>query len=71
MNCAERANRAMQCRPPCLPLSDGAVFGEVGLFAPQHRRALTAACDDECRLSTITRDRVLELYYQNPKFGFS
>jgi CRP/FNR family cyclic AMP-dependent transcriptional regulator len=51
-------------------LSDGAVFGEVGLFAPQSVRSLSALCDDDCRLYTITRDKVLELYYQNPRFGF-
>jgi CRP/FNR family cyclic AMP-dependent transcriptional regulator len=51
-------------------ISTGAVFGEVGLFAPEHRRALTGVCEDDCRLSTISCDRVLELYYQNPEFGF-
>jgi CRP-like cAMP-binding protein len=24
----------------------------------------------DCRLAAISRDKVLELYYQNPKFGF-
>jgi CRP/FNR family cyclic AMP-dependent transcriptional regulator len=48
----------------------GEVFGEVGLFAPQSVRALTAVCEQPCRLSAISRDKVLELYYQNPKFGF-
>ena len=51
-------------------VSDGQVFGEVGLFAPQHVRAVSAVCDDDCSLYTITRDKVVELYYQNPKFGF-
>jgi CRP/FNR family cyclic AMP-dependent transcriptional regulator len=51
-------------------LSDGAVFGEVGLFAPQSVRSLTAVCEDDCRLHVITKDKVLELYYQNPRFGF-
>ena len=51
-------------------MSDGEVFGEVGLFAPQHRRTTGATCDGDCRLHTITRDKVLELYYQNPQFGF-
>ena len=32
-------------------------------------RTLTAACEDDCRLATISRDKVLELYYQNPKFA--
>lgn len=49
---------------------DGQVFGEVGLFAPQNVRTLSAACDEDCRLYTIPRDKVLELYYQDPKFGF-
>ena len=51
-------------------MSDGEVFGEVGLFAPQNVRTLSARCDSDCRLHTITRQKVLELYYQNPQFGF-
>jgi CRP/FNR family cyclic AMP-dependent transcriptional regulator len=50
-------------------LSAGAVFGEIGLFAPGQVRTVTAICADDCRLATITRDKVLELYYQNPRFG--
>ena len=51
-------------------VSDGHVFGEVGLFAPQNVRTLSATCEEDCHLYTITREKVLELYYQNPKFGF-
>lgn len=51
-------------------VGEGQVFGEVGLFAPQNARTLSAVCDEDCRLCTITREKVLELYYQNPKFGF-
>jgi CRP/FNR family cyclic AMP-dependent transcriptional regulator len=51
-------------------LSNGAVFGEVGLFAPQAVRSATAVCEDDCRLYAIAKDKVLELYYQNPHFGF-
>ncbi len=51
-------------------ISAGGVFGEVGLFAPHGVRSLTAVCDDDCRLATISADKVLELYYQNPRFGF-
>jgi hypothetical protein len=47
----------------------GEVFGEVGLFAPQGVRALSAICEEACRLSVISGEKVLELYYQNPKFG--
>ena len=42
----------------------------MGLFAPQSVRALTAVCEEPFRLSAISRAKVLELYYQNPKFGF-
>ena len=51
-------------------MSAGAVFGEVGLFAPQNVRTVSATCDSDCRLHTITRQKVLELYYQDPQFGF-
>jgi CRP/FNR family cyclic AMP-dependent transcriptional regulator len=51
-------------------LSEGAVFGEVGLFAPRSVRSLSAVCEEDCRLHAITKDRVLELYYENPRFGF-
>jgi CRP/FNR family cyclic AMP-dependent transcriptional regulator len=51
-------------------LSDGAVFGEVGLFAPQSIRSLSAVCEGDCRFHAITKDKVLELYYENPRFGF-
>jgi CRP/FNR family transcriptional regulator, cyclic AMP receptor protein len=50
-------------------LSAGELFGEVGLFAPQKVRTVTAICADDCRLATITGDKVLELCYQNPSFG--
>jgi hypothetical protein len=48
----------------------GEVFGEVGLFAPHGTRTLTAVCEQDCRLSAISRQRVLELYYQDPEFGY-
>ena len=50
-------------------LSPGDVFGEIGLFVPGQVRTVTAVCADDCRLATITGDKVLELYYENPKFG--
>jgi hypothetical protein len=50
-------------------IGPGEVFGEVGLFAPQGVRALSAICEEACRLSVISGEKVLELYYQNPKFG--
>jgi CRP/FNR family cyclic AMP-dependent transcriptional regulator len=51
-------------------LSNGGVFGEVGLFAPRSIRSVSAVCEGDCRLCAITRDKVLTLYYQEPRFGF-
>jgi CRP/FNR family cyclic AMP-dependent transcriptional regulator len=51
-------------------LSAGAVFGEVGLFAPEGMRSVSAVCEGECRLYAIAKEKVLELYYENPRFGF-
>jgi CRP-like cAMP-binding protein len=45
------------------------VFGEVGLFAPQGVRSLSAVCENDCRLAEISKEKALELYYQNPRFG--
>jgi CRP/FNR family transcriptional regulator, cyclic AMP receptor protein len=49
--------------------SDGEVFGEVGVFAAQNVRAVSAVCEQDCRLYAIGREKTLELYYQNPGFG--
>ncbi len=51
-------------------LSRGAVFGEVGLFAARGTRSQTAVCEGDCTLHAITKDKALELYYENPRFGF-
>jgi CRP/FNR family cyclic AMP-dependent transcriptional regulator len=50
-------------------VAGGAVFGEVGLLAAPGTRSLTAVCEGGCRLSTITKEKALELYYQDPRFG--
>jgi CRP/FNR family cyclic AMP-dependent transcriptional regulator len=47
----------------------GAVFGEVGLLAAPGTRSLTAVCEGGCQLSTITKEKALELYHQDPRFG--
>ena len=50
-------------------LRAGAVFGEVGLFAPEGTRSMTAVCQGHCRVLTITKAKTLELYHQNPQLG--
>lgn len=48
----------------------GGILGEVGIFTPTNERACSAVCAEESEVYTIKSEKVLELYYQNPKFGF-
>jgi hypothetical protein len=48
----------------------GQVFGELGLLAPENRRTSSVECVETGGVLTITYDKVQELYFQNPTFGF-
>ncbi len=52
-------------------LGPGALVGEMGIFAPDHRRTGTALCETEVEIGSISEEKALQLYYQNPAFGFS
>jgi CRP/FNR family cyclic AMP-dependent transcriptional regulator len=49
----------------------GALVGEMGIFAPDHLRTATAVCETEVEIGSISAEKALQLYYQNPAFGFS
>lgn len=51
-------------------LGPGDVLGEIGILSPSKVRTATAVCEEECELYSITQDVVLQLFYQNPEFGF-
>ena len=51
-------------------LRTGQVLGELGFLAPDNRRTQTIECTEDGRMLTITYDKVRELYFQNPTFGF-
>jgi cyclic nucleotide-binding protein len=51
-------------------LGPGALVGEMGVFAPDHRRTGTAVCETDVEVGAISDQKVLQLYYQNPAFGF-
>jgi CRP/FNR family cyclic AMP-dependent transcriptional regulator len=51
-------------------LGPGSLIGEIGIFSPNGRRMDTAICEAEGDLGVIPDDKVLQLYYQNPSFGF-
>jgi len=48
----------------------GELIGEVGLFSENKLRTASLLCDSDAQLLSIPKKQVLQLYYQNPKFGF-
>lgn len=48
----------------------GSVVGELGMLAPERKRTQTLECTDTGSVLEIVYDKIEELYYQNPKFGF-
>jgi CRP-like cAMP-binding protein len=48
----------------------GAVVGELGMLAPSRMRTQTLECAESGSVLEITYNKIEELYYQNPKFGF-
>ncbi len=51
-------------------IPSGQVFGELGMLAPDNRRTSSMECTETGVVLTITYDKVQELYFQNPTFGF-
>lgn len=51
-------------------IEQGALIGEMGLFSDNHLRTATLVCESDSQLLSIPEKQVLQLYYQNPKFGF-
>jgi hypothetical protein len=48
----------------------GEVLGEVGIFSPYNQRTATGVCSSDSILHTISDEKIIQLYYQNPSFGF-
>jgi hypothetical protein len=53
-----------------MELASGRVFGELGFLSPNNRRTQTVECTEGGEVLTITYDKLLELYFQNPEFGY-
>lgn len=51
-------------------LAPGQIVGELGFLAPENRRTQTVECTESGQVLTINYDKVRELYFQNPTFGF-
>lgn len=46
------------------------LIGEIGMVSPDNRRTQTLKCIEAGKLLEISYDRVRQLYFQNPSFGF-
>jgi len=51
-------------------LPPGRIVGELGFLTPNNRRTQTVECVQNGEVLTITYDRLLEIYFQNPTFGY-
>jgi hypothetical protein len=51
-------------------LPPGRFVGELGFVAPENRRTGTVDCIEDGDVLTITYEKLLELYFQNPEFGY-
>ncbi|MCG6873027.1 MAG: cyclic nucleotide-binding domain-containing protein [Gammaproteobacteria bacterium] len=52
-------------------LTVGDVFGEIGLFSPERTRSATAEVQEDAEIYALSGEKIQELYYQNPAFGFT
>lgn len=55
---------------PNVELGAGSVIGELGLLEPGKSRTATIECLESGETLAISYDHVMQLYFQNPAFGF-
>ena len=51
-------------------IGPGALMGELGFLTPDNRRTGTIECIEDGQVLTITYDRLLEIYFRDPQFGY-
>src|SRR3954469_20673322 len=51
-------------------LPPGRLMGEFGFLTPDNRRTATIECIEDGHVLTITYEKLLEIYFQNPQFGY-
>jgi len=47
----------------------GDILGEIAAFTPDNRRTCTAVTQTDCELFTLSNEAMVQLFYQNPRFG--
>ena len=53
-----------------IEIPPGRLVGELGFLSSDNRRTETVECTEDGEVLTITYDKLLELYFQNPGFGY-
>lgn len=53
-----------------IEIPPGRVVGELGLLSPGNQRTQSLECVEDGEIMSIGYEKVKELYYQNPRFGF-
>ena len=53
-----------------IELPPGSLMGELGFLTPNNRRTATIECIEAADVLTIEYDKLLEIYFQNPEFGY-
>lgn len=53
-----------------IELFPGHIIGEMGLLTPDNSRTQSVVCTQSGYCLSITYDKVRELYFENPEFGF-
>jgi len=53
-----------------LTVSKGEIIGEMGVFSPFKERTDAAVAETDLEVYYINEDKIQQLYYQNPRFGF-
>jgi hypothetical protein len=51
-------------------LPPGSLMGELGFLTPNNKRTATIECTEAGQVLTIEYDKLLEIYFQNPEFGY-
>lgn len=51
-------------------ITAGRLMGELGFVVPENRRTQTVECVESAEVLTISYEKLLELYFQNPEFGY-
>lgn len=54
-----------------LEMHENDIFGEIAIFAPNHRRTSTAVCATDTDLFVLGEEQVRQMHYVNPAFALT